>query len=152
MLEKIAAAGSEEKEKKLTFGESVKLFGKAMKISVKARGAVSVVVSLADMRDRFRLTANVVDVVTPPAELPHLPVARAVWQPRPSFPVAAEAWLTAGGAHHTVMSTGARIAEFEAFAQIAGVELLVIDEDTTRRGFADQVKWNAAYYRLAGKL
>ncbi|MGI5189293.1 L-arabinose isomerase [Promicromonospora sp. CA-289599] len=109
----------------------------------------AVVVSLADMRDRFRLTANVVDVVTPPHDLPKLPVARAMWKPRPSFDVSAESWLTAGGAHHTVMSTAAGIEAFEVFANIARTELLVIDEDTTRRGFADQVRWNQVYYRVA---
>ncbi|MBE1878660.1 L-arabinose isomerase [Myceligenerans pegani] len=112
----------------------------------------AVVVSLADMRDRFRLTANVVDTVVPPADLPHLPVARAVWRPRPSFDVSAEAWLTAGGAHHTVMSTAAGIEAFEVFAQITDTELLVIDESTTRRGFADQVRFNQAYHRLARGL
>ncbi|MBL0886838.1 L-arabinose isomerase [Myceligenerans indicum] len=112
----------------------------------------AVVVSLADMRDRFRLTANVVDTVVPPADLPHLPVARAVWQPRPSFDVSAESWLTAGGAHHTVMSTAAGIEAFEVFASITDTELLVIDESTTRRGFADQVRFNQAYYRLARGL
>jgi L-arabinose isomerase len=112
----------------------------------------AVVVSLADMRDRFRLTANVVDVVPPTAELPNLPVARAVWKPRPDFPTSAEAWLTAGGAHHTVMSTAAGVEAFEVFAEIAGTELLVIDESTTRRGFADQVRWNQVYYRLARGL
>jgi L-arabinose isomerase len=112
----------------------------------------AVVVSLADMRDRFRLTANVVDVVVPPAPLPHLPVARAVWRPRPDFPTSAEAWLTAGGAHHTVLSTAAGVEAFEVFAEIARTELLVIDESTTRRGFADQVRWNAAYHRLAQGL
>jgi L-arabinose isomerase len=112
-----------------------------------AEGAV--VVSLADMRDRFRLTANVVDVVTPPHDLPKLPVARAMWKPRPSFEVSAESWLTAGGAHHTVMSTAAGIEAFEVFAEIARTELLVIDENTTRRAFADQVRHNQAYYRLA---
>jgi L-arabinose isomerase len=115
-----------------------------------AEGAV--VVSLADMRDRFRLTANVVDVVAPPAPLPHLPVARAVWRPRPDLPTSAEAWLTAGGAHHTVLSTAAGVEAFEVFADIARTELLVIDESTTRRGFADQVRWNAAYHRLAQGL
>jgi L-arabinose isomerase len=112
----------------------------------------AVVVSLADMRDRFRLTANVVDVVTPPHDLPNLPVARAMWKPRPSFEVSAESWLTAGGAHHTVMSTAAGIEAFEVFANIARTELLVIDEDTTRRGFADQVRWNQVYYRVAQGL
>ncbi|WP_163188855.1 L-arabinose isomerase [Cellulosimicrobium sp. SL-1] len=113
---------------------------------------VGVVVSLADMRDRFRLTANVVDVVPPSAPLPHLPVARAVWEPRPDFTTSAEAWLTAGGAHHTVLSTAAGIDAFEVFADIARTELLVIDESTTRRGFRDQVRWNQVYYRLAQGL
>ncbi|MET7133666.1 MULTISPECIES: L-arabinose isomerase [Cellulosimicrobium] len=113
---------------------------------------VGVVVSLADMRDRFRLTANVVDVVPPSAPLPHLPVARAVWEPRPDFATSAEAWLTAGGAHHTVLSTAAGIDAFEVFADIARTELLVIDESTTRRGFRDQVRWNQVYYRLAQGL
>ncbi|GAA1713896.1 L-arabinose isomerase [Isoptericola hypogeus] len=112
----------------------------------------AVVVSLADMRDRFRLTANVVDVVPPTQDLPNLPVARAVWKPRPDFTTSAEAWLTAGGAHHTVMSTAAGVEAFEVFADIARTELLVIDESTTRRGFADQVRWNQVYYRLAQGL
>ena len=103
--------------------------------------------SLADMRDRFRLTANVVDVVAPSAPLPHLPVARAVWEPRPDFRTSAEAWLTAGGAHHTVLTTAVGVEAFEDFAEIARTELLVIDESTTRRGFRDQVRWNQVYYR-----
>lgn len=115
-------------------------------------GEGAVVVSLADMRDRFRLTANVVDVVPPTQALPNLPVARAVWAPRPDFATSAEAWLTAGGAHHTVMSTAAGIEAFEVFANIARTELLVIDESTTRRGFADQVRWNQVFYRVAQGL
>ncbi|RHA38015.1 L-arabinose isomerase [Cellulomonas rhizosphaerae] len=109
----------------------------------------AVVVSLADMRDRFRLTANVVDVVPPRAALPNLPVARAVWKPRPDFTTSAEAWLTAGGAHHTVLSSAVGVEAFEIFAELSRTELLVIDESTTRRGFADQVRWNQAYHRLA---
>lgn len=113
---------------------------------------VGVVVAMSDMRDRFRLTANVVDIVAPPAALPNLPVARAVWQPRPDFMTSAEAWLTAGAAHHTVLSTAAGLEVFEIFADIARTELLVIDEHTTRRGFADQVRWNAVYHRIAQAL
>ncbi len=113
---------------------------------------VGVVVALSDMRDRFRLTANVVDVIAPPAPLPHLPVARAVWRPRPDFTTSAEAWLTAGAAHHTVMSTAAGVGAFEIFADLTRAELLVIDEHTTRRGFTDRVRWNQAYYRLAQGL
>jgi L-arabinose isomerase len=108
-----------------------------------------VVVALSDMRDRFRLTANVVDVVPLPAPLPKLPVARAVWKPRPDFQTSATAWLTAGAAHHTVLTTAATAEMFEDFARIAETELLLIDAETTIRGFDQEVRWNNAYYRLA---
>ncbi|MDN6428316.1 MAG: L-arabinose isomerase [Propionibacterium sp.] len=111
-----------------------------------------IVVSLADMRDRFRLTANVVEVIDAPHDMPRLPVARAMWRPAPDLYTSVEAWLTAGGAHHTAMSTqvGARV--WEMFARIAQMEILVIDESTTQRAFEDQVHWNQAYYRLAEGL
>ena len=108
-----------------------------------------VVVALSDLRDRFRLTANVVEVVPPDAELPNLPVARAVWRPAPDLATSAEAWLTAGGAHHTVLTTAIGVEVFADFAEIARTELLVIDERTTIRDFAREVRWNKAYYRLA---
>src|SRR6185436_17777979 len=91
----------------------------------------AVVVALSDMRDRFRLTANVVENVAPRHPLPNLPVGRAVWKPAPDFRTSAAAWLTAGAAHHTVMSTAVGIEVFRDFAEMADVELLGIDEDTT---------------------
>ncbi|WP_334171130.1 L-arabinose isomerase [Sinomonas sp.] len=109
----------------------------------------AVVVALSDMRDRFRLVANAVEVVEPSAPLPKLPVGRAVWKPAPDFQTSATAWLEAGAAHHTVMSTALGIEAFEDYARIARTELLVIDQDTTIRGFARELQWNAAYYRLA---
>ena len=64
----------------------------------------AVVLGLADMGERFRLVANEIEVVPPSAPLPRLPVARAVWKPAPDLSTSAEAWLTAGGPHHTVLS------------------------------------------------
>jgi L-arabinose isomerase len=104
------------------------------------------------MRDRFRLTANVVENVEPRASLPKLPVGRAVWKPAPDFNTSAAAWLTAGAAHHTVMSTAVGNEAFRDFAEMAEVELLVIDEETTLIEFQKQVRWNQAYYRLAQGL
>ncbi|MGB3375528.1 MAG: L-arabinose isomerase, partial [Microbacterium sp.] len=106
----------------------------------------AVVVALSDMRDRFRLTANVVENVEPRAALPKLPVGRAVWKPAPDFNTSAAAWLTAGAAHHTVMSTAVGIEAFRDFAEMAELELLVIDDDTTLPEFQKQVRWNQAYY------
>ncbi len=107
-----------------------------------------VVVAMSDMRDRFRLTANTVTIVGPDAELPNLPVARAVWEPEPSFATSAECWLTAGAAHHTMMTTQLHLDVIEDFAEIAGMELAVIDENTSTRGFLNELRWNQAYYRL----
>lgn len=112
----------------------------------------AVVVALSDMRDRFRLVANVVENVPLDAPMPNLPVGRAVWIPQPDFATSAAAWLTAGAAHHTVMTTAVGVEVFRDFAEMAGTELLVIDEDTTLRDFQREVKWNAAYYRLAQGL
>ena len=112
----------------------------------------AVVVALSDMRDRFRLTANVVENVELRHPLPKLPVGRAVWKPAPDFHTSAAAWLTAGAAHHTVMSTAVGVEVFRDFAEMAKAELLVIDEDTTTRDFQREVRWNQAYYRLAQGL
>jgi L-arabinose isomerase len=112
----------------------------------------AVVVAMSDMRDRFRLVANVVEVVELPHPLPKLPVARAIWKPAPDFTTSASAWLTAGAAHHTVLSTALGVDAFRDFADIAQTELLVIDQGTTLREFTKEVRWNQAYYRLSGGI
>ncbi|MER6578691.1 L-arabinose isomerase [Nonomuraea sp. NPDC001023] len=108
-----------------------------------------IVVGLADMGDRFRLVANEIDVVAPPQPLPKLPVARAVWSPRPDLRTSTESWLTAGAPHHTVLSTAVGREELTDLADMLGVELLVIDKDTTTAQFTKELRWNQAYYRLA---
>ncbi|WP_169984730.1 MULTISPECIES: L-arabinose isomerase [unclassified Microbispora] len=109
----------------------------------------AVVVGLSDMGERFRLVANAIDVVAPPEPLPALPVARAVWRPRPDLRTSAESWITAGAPHHTVLSSAIGSEELTDFADMLGVELLVIDEATTSRQFVKELRWNQAYYRLA---
>jgi L-arabinose isomerase len=109
----------------------------------------AVVVALSDMRDRFRLVGNAVEVVAPAEPLPHLPVGRAVWKPLPDFTTSATAWLSAGAAHHTVMSTAVGLDAFADFAKMARTEFLAIDASTTLREFTREIDWNAAYYRLA---
>lgn len=114
-----------------------------------ARTGPAVVVGLADMGDRFRLVANEIDVVEPLEPLPNLPVARAVWQPRPNLRTSTEAWLTAGAPHHAVLSSAIGTEELGDLADILATELLVIDADTTIRRFTQEIRWNQAYHRLA---
>jgi L-arabinose isomerase len=112
----------------------------------------AVVVCLIDFGGRLRLIANQVEVVAPDADLPKLPVARAVWRPEPELSTAAEAWLLAGGSHHSVFTMALDIDALRDLALIAGIELLVIDEATTVAQFANELRWNQAYYHLAGGL
>jgi L-arabinose isomerase len=112
----------------------------------------AVVVCLIDVGGRLRLVANQVDVVEPDAPLPRLPVARAVWEPRPGLSTAAEAWLTAGGSHHSVFTMALGIEALRDMAEIAGIELVVIDEGTTIPQFTSELRWNRAYYHLARGL
>ncbi|GAB3422138.1 L-arabinose isomerase [Flindersiella endophytica] len=110
----------------------------------------AVVVGLMDLGTRLRLVANEVDVVEPEADLPRLPVARAVWKPRPDFATAAEAWLTAGGPHHTCFTQAVGMEALDDFAEIAGIELVTIDGSTDGRSFRNELRWNQAYYHLSG--
>jgi len=105
-------------------------------------------VSLVDMGTRFRLIVNEVEAIKPMAELPKLPVARVLWDCKPNLDIAATAWILAGGAHHTVYSQSLTTEYMEDFADIAGIELLVIDEKTTIRDFKDKINANEAYYHL----
>ncbi|MEU1844813.1 L-arabinose isomerase [Micromonospora sediminicola] len=114
-----------------------------------AASGPAVVLGMADMGERFRLVANEVDVVPPPHPLRRLPVARAVWRPRPDLAGSAEAWITAGGPHHTVLSQAVGVEELRDLAAMARTELVVIDADTAPHRFADELRWNQAYYRLA---
>jgi L-arabinose isomerase len=109
------------------------------------------VVGILDLGDRFRLVANEIEVVAPDAPLPHLPVARATWKPAPNLTTSAESWITAGGPHHTVLSTRIDRESLDDFARIAGVELVWIDEQTTTAGFDQELQWNEAYYRTAAR-
>jgi L-arabinose isomerase len=109
-------------------------------------------VGMIDLGDRFRVIANEVELVEPDENLPRLPVARAVWRPQPDLATSAEAWLTAGGPHHTALTTQYGIEVLSDFARIGGLELLVIDERTRTDDFEKELRWNQAYHHLARGL
>jgi len=117
-----------------------------------AKPAAGRVVCLVDMGDRFRMISNEIEIVEPTEDLPNLPVARAVWKPQPSLETSAEAWMLAGGSHHTVLTNSVTAEAIEDFARIAKVELVSIDEATEMRAFRKELQWSAAYHRLAERL
>lgn len=108
--------------------------------------------SLMDMGNRFRLLVNEVDVVAPPEPLPKLPVARAVWKCRPDFKTACGAWIHAGGAHHTGFSFPVTAEHMRDFAEIAGIEMALIDAKTDLSRFLQDLRSSEVYYHLAQGL
>ena len=101
---------------------------------------------------RFRLVVNLVDVVPTDEPLPQLPVARALWLPRPNLKTAAAAWIYAGGAHHTGFSYAVTADHLRDFAEMARIEFLLIDENTDLEDFKKELRWNDLYYHLAKRL
>jgi len=124
--------------------------GKAdpVRLVFDSQTGAAVCASIMDMGGRYRLVANVVDVVPTDEPLPKLPVARALWSPRPNLKVAAATWIYAGGAHHTGFSYSVTPEHLRDFAEMAGIEFLLIDENTTVDGFKDTLRWNDLYYHL----
>ncbi|MFO7999747.1 MAG: L-arabinose isomerase [Marinilabilia sp.] len=101
--------------------------------------------SLLDMGNRFRLLVNTVTAVKP-KDTPKLPVAKALWTPHPDLETSARAWILAGGAHHTGFSFAVKPQHLEMFAEMAGIEYLLIDKDTTVRDFKNELRWNDVSY------
>jgi L-arabinose isomerase len=112
----------------------------------------AVCASIMDMGQRFRMVVNVVDVVPTDEPLPNLPVARALWLPRPNLKTAAAAWIHAGGAHHTGFSYFVTADHLRDFAEMAGIEFLLIDENTRLEEFKKELRWNDLYYHMANGL
>lgn len=102
--------------------------------------------SIIDMGNRFRLVANKIQVVAPDQSMPKLPVARVLWQPEPDLKTSAEAWILAGAAHHSGFSQSVSIEHLEDFCDMAGIEMLVIDNSTQIRQFKNELRWNEISY------
>ncbi len=105
--------------------------------------------SLIDLGSRFRLVVNTVDVVQTDEPLPRLPVARALWTPQPNFKEGVAGWILAGGAHHTGFSLSLSAEYLQDYAEMTGVELLLIDEYATLASIKNELRWNDVYYHLA---
>lgn len=124
--------------------------GKAdpVRLVFNARSGAGVNVCLIDLGNRFRMIANEVDVISPDEPLPKLPVARAVWIPRPNLKVAATAWIYAGGSHHTGFSQALTAEHLADFAEMTGIEFLRIGSATRLEEFRKELRWNDTYHFL----
>ncbi|MBW7461102.1 L-arabinose isomerase, partial [Paenibacillus sepulcri] len=104
--------------------------------------------SIIDLGNRFRLIINVVDAVQPDHDMPKLPVARVLWKPQPSLSESAEAWIHAGGAHHTVFSYEVTVEQLVDWAEMAGIEYVIIDNSTSTRALRNELRMSDLYWKL----
>jgi L-arabinose isomerase len=118
--------------------------GKAdpVRLVFNVNGGEALNASIVDMGNRFRLLVNEVEAVAPVHELPKLPVARVLWKPKPDMATGCAAWILAGGAHHTCFSQNLTAEHLEDFADMAGIECLLISEQTNIRDFKNELRWN----------
>ena len=148
MLEVSPAIGTIEKPKLAIYPLGIGGKSDPVRLVFSGKPADAVVVSMADERERFRLLMDEVTIVEPQGSLKNLPCARAVWKPKPDLKTAVQCWITAGGSHHTCMTTSVGREAWEDFARIAGVELAVIDENTNARQFEKELELSEMYHRL----
>ena len=104
--------------------------------------------TIVDMGSRFRLIVNEVTAVANDQKMPNLPVARLMWNPEPSLTQAAEAWITAGGAHHFGFSLNVTADQLSDWAKMVGIECVVINSETTVATLEEKLRWNDLYYKL----
>jgi L-arabinose isomerase len=123
--------------------------GKAdpVRLVFNADGGPALNASIVDMGNRFRLLVNEVEAVKPKNELPKLPVARVLWKPLPDMNTGCAAWIYAGGAHHTCYSQNLTAEHMQDFADMAGIEYVLIGKDTTIPALRNELRWNEVYYR-----
>jgi L-arabinose isomerase len=103
--------------------------------------------AVVDFGSRFRCVVSEVHAVVPPQPFPNLPVARVLWKPEPDLRISAESWILAGGGHHTAFSNIVTSDMIRDWAEMVGIECVVIDKNTTVASFRNELRWNAAAWR-----
>lgn len=124
--------------------------GKAdpVRLVFNSGGGKAINASVVDMGNRFRLLVNEVEAVEPENDLPKLPVARVLWKPYPDMKTGCAAWILAGGAHHTCYSQNLTTGHLQDFADIAGIEFVLIGKNTNLYQFKNELRWSDVYYQL----
>ena len=112
-----------------------------------AKEGKGVATSLIDLGNRFRLIINAVNCKKVEKPMPHLPVAQAFWTPEPNMQVGTEAWIYAGGAHHTAFSYDLSVEQMVDWADAMGIESVVIDKNTDIRTLKNELRWNSICYK-----
>ncbi len=112
-----------------------------------SKSGKGIATSLIDLGNRFRLIINEVECLPQNIPMPNLPVASAFWRPQPNLKTGAEAWILAGGAHHTAFSYDLKAEQMGDWAAAMGIEAIYIDQNTNIRSLKQELLWNSVAYR-----
>jgi len=151
MLEVCPLIAAEKKPKMDVFPLGIGGKNDPARLIFTSKTGEGVAATIVDMGNRFRMIVNKVDCIKP-KPLPKLPVASSLWIPRPNLEIGAGAWILAGGTHHTSFSYDLTAEYFEDYAEISGIELLIIDENTTISEFKKEMRMNEVYFMLSKAL
>ena len=138
---------AEQKPKLEVHRLSIGIDSETARLVFTSKQGEGVAATIVDLGNRFRLIVNKVECIKS-KPLPKLPVASALWIPMPNLEVGAAAWILAGGTHHTSFSYDLTVEYWEDFAEMAGIEMVVIDENTTISEFKKELRMNEVYYML----
>lgn len=111
------------------------------------KGGAALNATIVDLGHRFRLVINEVDAIQPEQDMPNLPVARVLWKVQPTLSQGVENWIMAGGAHHTCFSYKVTTEQLEDFAELTGIEAVVINNSTNTHSFKNELRWNEISFR-----
>ena len=114
----------------------------------EGKAGSAIVVSLVDMGGRLRLICQDIECVKPIMDMPNLPVARVMWRAMPDLLTGVECWITAGGAHHTVLSYDVTAEQMKDWATMMDIEFVHITKDTTVEGLEQQLFLNDLAWKL----
>ena len=114
----------------------------------EGKAGSAIVVSLVDMGGRLRLICQDIECVKPIMDMPNLPVARVMWRAMPNLTTGVECWITAGGAHHTVLSYDVTAEQMKDWATMMDIEFVHITKDTTVEGLEQQLFLNDLAWKL----
>jgi L-arabinose isomerase len=121
--------------------------GDPARLVFEAAPGPAVLVTLVDLGTRLRMIVNEIETIPIEHHMPKLPVACALWKPQPNLRDAAEAWILAGGAHHSVYTTALTAEYFRDWAEISQIECIVIDKDTKPLRLRDELRWGEAGWK-----
>lgn len=118
-----------------------------VRLVFNAKAGKALNASMIDLGHRFRLLINEVEAVEVDEKMPNLPVARALWKPLPNLEIASQAWILAGGAHHTCYSQSLDAEYLQDFAELAGIESILIDKESQMAEIKKELRWNEESFR-----